>query len=183
MSVSKTLLKVAFLMFTAILISACTTTKPLATDGSAVLAADEGLLAVRFVSNCKCNENPLMQPVAFRVSLEDAVAFNDLKMRNNDDAQLIALPAGEYTWHQTTIGDNYLDFSPDATFTIKPGEVTYVGDITLLVTFNVLSLVVDELSVEDNRDETLSRLRTDYGELLDKYSLSVQIADLEAAGP
>ena len=58
-----------------------------------------------------------------------------------------------------------------------------MGDITLLVTFNVLSLVVDELSVEDNRDETLSRLRADYGELLDNHSLSVQIAVLEVAGP
>lgn len=179
----RTLLKVAVLMLTAILISACTTTKPLPTDGSAELAADEGLLAVRFVSNCGCNENPLMQPVAFRVSLEDAIAFKDLKMRNNDDAQLVALPAGEYTWHQTTIGDNYLDFSPDATFTINPGQVTYVGDITLLVTLNVFSLLADELSVKDNRDETLSRLRVDYGELLDNYPLSVQIANLEVAGP
>lgn len=175
-------LKLIPLALIALFISACAT-KPLATDGSAVVAADEGLMAVRFISNWKGNDNALFEPVAFGLTLEGAMTNEVLKMRSNDDAQLIALPAGKYSWFQTTIGDNYLRFDPDASFTIEPGQVTYVGDITLLVTLKAFSLTTDELSVEDNQVETLSRLRTDYGALLDDYSLSVQIAELEIASP
>ena len=74
-------------------------------------------------------------------------------------------------------------FNPDATFTISTGEITYVGDITLLITSEPFILLMDELSVENNQDETLSRLRSDYGALLDGYSLSVQIAELESSRP
>ncbi|MDJ0906358.1 MAG: hypothetical protein QNI96_10090 [Woeseiaceae bacterium] len=153
-------------------------TKPLATDGSAVVAANEGLLAVRFVSDWKGNESALFEELAFGVIRDGASTNEVLEMRSNDDAQLIALEAGEYTWIQATIGSSYIRFDPGVTFTIKPGEITYVGDITLLVRSEPFILITHGLSVVDNQEETLSRLRSEYGALLDGYSLSVQIADL-----
>ena len=170
------------LSFSFLWISACVT-QPLATDGNAVVAADEGLMAVRFVSNWKGNESVWLEELAFGVTRDGASTNEVLKMRSNDDAQLIALQAGNYTWFQATISTNYIRFDPDVTFTISPGEVTYVGDITLLVTSEPFLLTVDELSVENNQDETLSRLRSDYGALLDDYSLSTQIAELELSSP
>ena len=170
------------LTLTILLTSACVT-QPLATDGSAVVAADEGLMAVRFVSNWKGNESAFFEEMAFGVTLDGASTNEVLEMRSNDDVQLIALQAGEYTWFQATIGTNYIRFNSDANFTISPGEITYVGDITLLITSEPFILIVDELSVENNQDETLSRLRLDYGALLDDYSLSIQIAELESLRP
>ena len=179
---SGTRLRLIPLTLTILLIGACVT-QPLATDGSAVVAADEGLMAVRFVSNWKGNESALFEEMAFGVTRDGASTNEVLEMRSNDDAQLIALQAGRYTWFQATIGTNYIRFDSDATFTISPDEITYVGDITLLVTSKPFILIMDELSVENNQDETLSRLRLDYGALLDDYSLSVQIAELDRSYP
>ena len=170
------------LAFSTLLISACVT-QPLATDGSATVAADEGLMAVRFVSDWKGNENIWFEELAFGVIRDGASTNEVLEMRSNDDAQLIALQAGKYTWVQATIGTSYLRFEPGTTFIISPGEITYVGDITLRVRSEPFILVTDELSVANNKDETLSRLRTDYGSLLDDYTLSVQIADLAMSSP
>lgn len=175
-------LRLVPLAFSILLISACVT-KPLATDGSAVVAEDEGLMAVRFVSNWKGNESALFEELAFGVTRDGASTNEVLEMRSNDDAQLIALQAGKYTWFQATIGTNYIRFDSDATFTISPGEITYVGDITLLVSSEPFILITDEVSVENNQDETLSRLRSDFGALLDDYSLSVQIAELQISRP
>jgi len=181
-SVSVNSLKFVPLVLSIFFMSACVT-QPLATDGSALVAADEGLMAVRFVSNWKGNESMWFEELAFGVTRDGASTNEVLEMRSNDDAQLIALRAGKYTWFQATIGMNYIRFVPDATFTIAPGEITYVGDITLLVTSEPFLLTMDELSVENNEDETLSRLRSDYGALMDNYSLSVQIAELELSSP
>ena len=170
------------LALSVLLMSACVT-QPLATDGSALVAADEGLMAVRFVSNWKGNESAWFEELSFGVTRDGASTNEVLEMRSNDDAQLIALRAGKYTWFQATIGTNYLRFNPGATFIITPGEITYVGDITMLVTSEPFLLITDELSVENNQDETLSRLRSDYGALMDGYSLSVQIAELELSSP
>ena len=170
------------LSFSLLLISACVT-QPLATDGSAVVAANEGLMAVRFVSDWKGNESALFEELAFGVTRDGASTHEVLEMRSNDDAQMIALQAGKYTWFQATIGTNYIRFDPGATFIISPGEITYVGDISLAVTSEPFLLIMSELSVENNQDETLSRLRLDYGALLDDFSLSIQIADLEMSSP
>jgi len=174
---SGTLLRLVPLTLTIFLISACVT-QPLATDGSATVAADEGLMAVRFVSNWKGNESAWFESLAFGVHRDGASVNEVLEMRSNDDAQIIALQAGEYNWVQATIGSNYLRFDSDTSFTIRPGEITYVGDVTLLITSKPFVLIADKLNVEDNQDETLSRLRLDYGALLEDYSLAVQIAEL-----
>ncbi len=163
--------------FCSLLIAGCVT-KPLATDGTAAIAPTEGLMAVRFVSDWKGNESALFEELAFGVMRDGAPTNEVLEMRSNDDAQLIALEAGKYTWIQATIGSSYIRFEPGVTFTISPGEITYVGDITLRVRSEPFILVTDELSVADNQEETLSRLRSDYGALLDGYTVSAQIAEL-----
>jgi len=181
-AVSVNSLRLVPLALSIFFMSACVT-QPLATDGSALVAAGEGLMAVRFVSNWKGNESAWFEELSFGVTRDGASTNEVLEMRSNDDAQLIALPGGKYTWFQATIAMNYIRFDPDATFTITPGEITYVGDITLLVTSEPFLLIMEELSVENNEDETLSRLRSDYGALMDNYSLSVQIAELELSSP
>ena len=173
-------LRVVPLALAALLISACVT-KPLATDGSAKVAADEGLLAVRFISDYEGNESAMYESVTFIVQQQGATASEVLEMRNNDDAQLIALPAGEYTWTRAAVYPRYFLFEPGANFSIRPGQITYVGDVTLLLTPERFLLIANELKVEDNRDETMSRLRSDYGALVDDYALSVEIADLVIA--
>ncbi len=169
--------RLLILAFSSLLVAGCVT-KPLATDGSETVAANQGLMAVRFISDWKGNESALFEELAFGVFRDGASTNEVLEMRSNDDAQLIALEAGTYTWIQATIGSSYIRFEPGVTFTITPGEVTYVGDITLRVRSEPFILVTDELSVADNQEQTLSRLRADYGALLDSYTVSVQIAEL-----
>lgn len=173
-------LRILLLFLSALLVGACAT-KPLATDGSAKVADDEGLLAVRFISDYEGNESAVYENLSYSVGLLDAKIYEMLEMRSNDDAQLIALPAGEYRWAQAGVGRYYFLFEPGATFTITPGQITYVGDITLLLTPERFILIANELKVQDNREETMARLRSDYGALVDEYSLSVQIADLAIA--
>lgn len=177
---SNSRLRIVPLALATLFIAACAT-KPLATDGSATVEEGEGLMAVRFISDYEGNESALYEALAFHVSLPDAYVNEILEMRNNDDAQLIALPAGEYTFSQAGVGRYYFLFEPGASFTISPGQVTYVGDISLLLTPERFILIANELKVEDNRDETMSRLRADYGALLDDFSLSVQIVELAIA--
>jgi len=166
-----------------LLISACAT-KPPVTGGRVTVAADEGLLAVRFVSNWKGNERWLFETIVFDVHRIDPLGIEMLELRSNDDAQLIALRAGEYYWDQAVVNPYFVPFDPDAArFTISPGEITYVGDITLFITVKPFELIVDKLNVEDNQDETLSRLRLDYGVLLEDYSLEGQIVELVMREP
>ena len=167
----------AFAVLVAFVAAGCVT-KPLATDGSAKLGPDEGLMAVRFISDYEGNESALYENLSYSVGLPDAKIYEMLEMRSNDDAQLIPLPAGEYTWEQAGVGRYYFIFEPGATFTIRPGEITYVGDVTLLLTPERFILIANELKVEDNRQETMTRLRADYGELVDKYPFTVEIPDL-----
>ena len=177
---SRTRFRLITLILATFFVSACVT-KPLATDGSATVAADQGLMAVRFISNWKGNENAIFEELAFGVRLDDASMNEVLEMRNNDDAQLIALPAGRYTWTHATIGSSYIGFVPGTDFTISPGQVTYVGDVTLNITQRPFVLIAEGLAVENNEEETMARLRSDYGELLDKYSVTAEIADLALA--
>lgn len=162
---------------TVLSLGACGTTPPAENVGVTV-AADQGLMAVRFVSNWKGNEKWLFEPVVFVIGREDPPARSELTMRSNDDAQLIPLQAGEYSWVRVAIGPNFMNFQPDAKFTISPGEITYVGDITLLVSTEWWWFITDELKVEDNQDATLLRLRSNYDVSPEDYSVTSEIAEL-----
>jgi hypothetical protein len=170
-------IQIVFGVLVTLVISGCVT-QPLATDGSAKVGPDEGLMAVRFISDYEGNESALYENLSYSVGLLDAKIYEMLEMRSNDDAQLIALPAGEYRWAQAGVGRYYFIFEPGATFTIRPGEITYVGDITLLLTPERFILIANELQVEDPRGEPMARLRNDYGDLVDKYPVTVEIPDL-----
>lgn len=167
-------------LFSALLVvsvSACAT-KPLPTDGTAVVGPDEGLMAVRFVSNWKGNDSIVFEELAFGVRLDGTKVNEVLEMRSNDDAQLVALPVGQYEWMQATIGTNYVAFDSQSKFSIRPGQITYVGDITLDVRSEPFLLITEEFKVENNRDKTIARLRTDYGAFMDRFAINVEIAEM-----
>lgn len=170
-------LRLAAFLLVLLTFSGCVTA-PLAVDGSEPIAADEGLLAVRFLSDWKGNESAWFESIAFSVRPEDATMSEVLDMRSNDDAQLVALPAGEYSFVRTTIGSSYRDFEPGGEFSIKAGEITYVGDLTIRIMQKPFLLAVSELSVADNQAETIARLRAEYGALIEGFPVNAQIIEL-----
>lgn len=147
-------------------------TAPLAVDGSEAIGPDEGLLAVRFVSDWKGNESMIFDAISFSVHPQGGSVSEVLEMRSNDDAQLVALPAGKYSFVRFSIGSGYRLFDDDW-FTIKAGEITYVGDMTMLILDEAFA--VKELRVDDNQQETMARLRAMYGALIENYPVTVQI--------
>lgn len=167
---------VAFLLALS-LVSGCVTA-PLAVDGSESISADEGLMAVRFLSDWKGNESMIFEAISFSVHPEGATMSEVLEMRSNDDAQLVALPAGKYSFVRTAIGGNYLLFEDNDGFTVKAGEISYVGDLTIRVVSKPFMLAVSELRVDDNQAETMARLRKDYGTLIEGFPVTKQIMSL-----
>ncbi|NNF66786.1 MAG: hypothetical protein HKM98_04675 [Gammaproteobacteria bacterium] len=172
MKAKQAYLTVLFVMLFAV--SGCVTA-PLAVDGSESIGADEGLLAVRFLSDWKGNESMIFEAISFSVHPEGATMSEVLEMRSNDDAQLVALPAGNYSFTRTAIGGNYLLFEDGDVFTIKVGEITYVGDMTINIHSKPFVLAINELRVEDNQEETMASLRAKYGALIEGYPVTAQI--------
>lgn len=170
-------LKITTLILMLILASGCTTA-PLKTDGSESLEANEGLMAVRFISDWKGNESKWFESISFSVHPEGATMSEVLEMRSNDDAQLIALPAGNYEFVRTAIGTNYLLLDAGGKFSVRAGEITYVGDLTINVLQKPFLLAITELVVENNQETTMSRLREEYGELIKDYPVTAEIMTL-----
>lgn len=165
------------LSLVAALLSGCVT-QPLSTDGSDEIDSNEGLLAVRFLSNWKGNESAIFDELSFGIANVHSNKHTVLEMRSNNDLQLVPLLEGDYIWYQAAIGSSYLRFGTTNPFSIRPGQITYVGDITLDVRLEPFELTTEALEVEDNHLESLAQLRVDYGELLNGYDISLQVVDL-----
>ena len=161
-------------------LTACATTQE-ATD-SREINQDEGILVVGLDTNWEGHKNPFLASLELLYNGTDNSSLNyrSMSFKGNDYILVTKLPAQEYFFYRIRFGNRFADLNKGATFNIKSGEITYIGEIHMDLSLALFSAAAS-LKVNDNWDSTLEYLHKKYPLLLSNRPITRSIINMELA--
>lgn len=171
------LYKSFLVLLVSFLLSACVASST-NVKGDKALAPTEGVVVTRLVSNWKGYNNPLLAKVEFFFFGKSTSGLNknSLSLDRANDLKVVSLPAGSYLWSHLGFGNRHLQMSGG--FEVKPGTITYIGDINSQLSLGAFSAGA-KINVENKASDIKKILQKEYPELLSKYPLVTDITDLK----
>ena len=172
------LLKISLIFFL-LLAYGCVTHRESIKDGEE-LGKNEGLLLV-YADLRWVGTNRDLRPgleLSYKPS-DNSFSLEKIRFFNNVTVRLIRVPAGEYVLTHCFFGFDLLGFPKPIPFTIKPGQVTYLGHFNGEVTWPKIGLLSDRrLKIDENAEAAKKDLSNRYP----KLSSQVQFLNYAAAG-
>lgn len=157
----------------ALCVSSCATRQDIP-DGTS-LTKGQGLLVMKLLSNAKGSlsfvpfaaESTLgSRLIEGMVGPSGVIAINEL-----EQYFVIPVDAGEYMWSRFSAVGRVADLHTSARFVIKPGEITYIGNVRTFVRYTTL-----ELDVFDRDAEVREHLREKFPKYYETMPFKKSIA-------
>jgi len=156
--------------------SGCTTTAPLTAETAKKIEANEGYVTTTLHSNWKGNEGIMFENMRFIADHDGKGKPASIKMRSNEDFQLLKLEEGHYTWREINIGNMYINLSEDSGFDVEAGKITYIGDITSEISVKLFSARSDRADITDREAENKEKLMQEFPNLVDEFPYQKKIS-------
>jgi hypothetical protein len=174
-----TLLQKIFISILTISLCSCSNVQKNITDFNAI-SKNNGILVTTLKSNWKGHSNPLLAKIEYcfgDVTIKQSA--NYLRQTKENELKVISLPPGNYIWKFIKFGNytNTLDWNH--AFSIKKGEITYIGDIETKLNLKLLSMTGDT-KVIDNSKNIKNKLNNLDQNLLKQHKLSIQITQIKS---
>ncbi|KAA1164740.1 MULTISPECIES: hypothetical protein [Pseudoalteromonas] len=167
----KILLCISFLFLTA----CASTTKNIKADQG--LESNQGIVVTKIHSNWDGYNNPLLADLEFIFTQTDGKKKDSkFVLSKADDLKVVALPAGEYKWFRILFGNYYMDLSGG--FTIKPNEITYIGDIHSQLDLGMFSMS-GESRISNESEQIKNDLEVHFPKLLEKHKFTTKLSTLQ----
>ena len=167
----------AFLIL--IFLCSCVATKKI--KDTEDLGRDEGVLVVGLDTDWNGHNNPLLATleILYLGANDSALSHRKLQFKGNNHILVTALPSQEYYFYRISFGNRYADLKEGARFEIKPGKITYIGEISMNLDLKLFSASGD-IEVTDKWDETLSYLKEEYplilkGKDIERISIALEM--------
>ena len=152
-----------------------------------VASDDQGLVAVRFISNYDGNVKAYKSALSFAAKHKGNLMIHSVfTMRDNNDPQFRVMKPGKYTFDSVFMqGEGALELdSKKSTFEVFPGKITYIGDITFKLSpvrdqkYITTVIEIEKLGVESNAIETVAELLKAHPEIDKDKEVMVSLATL-----
>lgn len=134
----------------ALCVSSCATRQSIP-DGTS-LSKGQGLLAMKLLSNAKGSlafvPYAAESTVGSRLTEGFAGPTGVIEISELEQYFVIPVNAGEYMWSRFAAVGRVADLHTSTRFVIKPGEITYIGNVRTFVRYTTLELDVFDRDVE-----------------------------------
>lgn len=170
-------MKKTFTILLIMIICGCVTQK---IDDTQTLKQDEGVLVVGLDTNWEGHKNILLAPLELIYTGKGSSSFGykKLKFKGENHILVTTLPSKEYYFYQFSFGNRYASLKEHSRFEIKPGKVTYIGDISMQLDLKLFS-AKGELEINDNWEATLDYLRENYPKIIENRDFEKSIIKME----
>jgi hypothetical protein len=133
-------------------------------DGDARGDTKEGLLLVHADlawDGTTRDDRPMLE-LTYRAA-DNTLELRRLHFLKNETRQLVRVPAGSYRMTHAYYGFSQLDFPTPLAFSVRPGEVTYLGHFQGRVGWPKIGLISDRtLRVTSRPAEAQAALKSDF---------------------
>ncbi len=172
-------IKIIVLAIFVLVVSGCATTTTNISDEQS-LANNQGLVVTKFHIQWQDKKSSLVGDLEFYFKKEGSEAVDaSFVMSKPQDLKVVALPPGRYHWYKVLIGDYYMDLDESEGFTVKTGQITYIGDIYSSFDQQQFSLS-GESSVSNNSEMIKNELQQSHPRLMSKYEFATQITNINS---
>ncbi len=163
--------------FLVIFLCGCATTK---IQDTQTLKQDEGVLVVGLDTNWQGHKNPLLTSLELVYNAVGDSSFNYRKMKFKGEKYILVatLPAKEYYFYQISFGNHYASLKDGSRFNIKPGEITYIGEVSINMDLKLFS-VKGDIMVNDELEDTLDYLKENYPKILENRDIEKSLISME----
>ncbi|MCJ8274486.1 MAG: hypothetical protein MJK04_34450 [Psychrosphaera sp.] len=177
--VTKIYIKIMTLAVSALIVSGCATTTTNISDGQN-LVNNEGLVVTKFHTQWQSKKGSYANYLEFYFKKEGVDAVDaSFVMSKAQDLKVVALPPGRYHWYKVLIGDYFMNLDENDGFTVKSGQITYIGDIYSSFGQQQFSLS-GEASVSNNAEMIKNELQQSHPRLMSKYEFATQITNINS---
>lgn len=161
-------------------LTACTTTQEI--RDSQDINENEGILVVGLDTNWEGHKNPLLASLDLIYNGIEDSSFNyrSLTFKGNNYILVTGLPAKDYYFYKINFGTRYANLDKGANFTIKPDQITYIGEISIDLKMGLFSAGFN-VSINDKWDDTLSYLHNNYPLMLSGRDIKKSIIKMDIA--
>lgn len=166
----------SILGLTLLFLTACAnTTKNISVEKQ--LENNQGIVVTKIHSNWDGYDNPLLADLEFVFSQKEGKK-KDFKfvLSRADDLKVVALPAGEYQWSRILFGNYYTNLSGG--FTIKSGEINYIGNIHSQLDLGMLSMSGSTI-ISDQSEAIKSELKAQFPNIVEKHRFNRSLTNLK----
>jgi len=160
-------------------------------EDTANLENNEGILVVGLHTNWEGHRNwsAANLELWFKGEADPENTSRKLEFQGENFYSVIKLPADKYTFYRQILGIMHLDINDDSSFVIKPGTITYIGNISSYIA-NVHGVILEALFGEDEhlptstitinnqRNTVRAYLRDNYPALYAKNPMEVDIVSI-----
>ncbi len=141
------------------------------------LETNQGIVVTKIKSNWTGYKNPLATDLEFLFIHEESNANSSkFVLSKENDLKVVALEAGNYQWLRIRFGNYYMEL--EGSFTIKPGQVTYIGDIYSHLNLNLFSMS-GTTEVSDETKQIINDLKGQFPKLLEKHNVVTELSSLK----
>ena len=177
---------IVVLLFASFLQSCAITLKNI--EDTANLENNEGILVVGLHTNWEGHRiwSLASLELAFKGEADPENTYRKLEFQGENFYSVIKLPADKYTFYRQILGIMHLDINDESSFVIKPGTITYIGDIFShlantdgVIIENLLGIQpTSTITIVNVRNTVRAYLRDNYPALYAKNPMEVDIVSI-----